>query len=1067
MKKILSVFLCALLVFSFIGVNAADGDHVLTTTFSMDSDGILKANIAVIGTLTNSSGALAYLKFDNTIVEPVKASDKTTVVTSASNSNMADFADVLHGLTPDGKDIKDSSKITTSSIGLGITISSAGLYLNQENFELGNIYFKIKDDSVTFTNDNINDYFSYGTNFVTGTTTIANNNATVQCPAGGSDQFVIVGDFETEPTDVPVTGVSLDKETIELKMGATTSDELKATVAPETATDKSVTWESSDPETVTVAASQDDPSKATVTAVKEGSATITVTTTDGSFKDTCTVTVAPADPVTVPVEAVNIVQDSLSLKVDDPTTGTGILTAEITPNNATNQTVTWSVEDDTIATVSGDGLSATVTAVAEGSTTVTVTTADGSFKDTCTISVAAADPVTVPVTAVNIVEDSLSLKVSDPTTGTGTLTAEITPNNATNQTVTWSVEDDTIATVSGDGLSATVTAVAEGSTTVTVTTADGSFKDTCTISVAAADPVTVPVTAVNIVEDSLSLKVSDPTTGTGTLTAEITPNNATNQTVTWSVEDNTIATVSGDGLSATVTAVAEGSTTVTVTTADGSFKDTCTVTVAAADPVDVPVTAVKLNKTEATVVGGETVDLEATVEPENATNKTVIWSTSDDTVATVADGVVTTKEVEETKTVTITATSAANDSAKAECVITVNPKPAAGPEKAEIVVQQESGAQVSTNTIIGAAGDKVKLALIVDKGEANVTWSVSGDAATIDPATGELTIAATGDITVTATKAVTTADDITDGSVSANFSIYAADDQVVYLDAPVVELADTVTETTFDVTLKGQLTEAYPTKATISYEAAKLKATAVAEGSDTSVGTIDEATGTINLVNLKGTDDVVITFQVIDAAITAGDSTDLTLSGVEATTIDTPSNEVTVEWTETTPVVFVAEAPMAVEKLYTVDASATKAGGTSLYGLKITADEGYDIKVKDSADADKQAYWIASEEAYVVLVDVDYSLTGLTADKYTMTESEAVPSVVIGDVNVDNSVSAADALEVAKYMIGLNDDITDAEFIAANINLVYGTGAATPVGADDANLQDIGVIMDMATTVAP
>ena len=660
------------------------------------------------------------------------------------------------------------------------------------------------------------------------------------------------------------------------------------------------------------------------------------------------------------------------------------------------------------------------------------------------------EPEPVPVTSITIT----GAPTGEIEKGaTGQLGVTVEPSNATDSSVTWASDNTDAVTVDGSG---NYSAVGVGSAKITATANDGSgVVGEVTITVKDSTPA-ASIDKVEISLDPTTIAVGEKSKATVT----VTKTGEIDDSYTLSADPAGAVTFSGDE----ITAVTAGSVTITATSvADGTKSANATLTINAAT---VNVTAVKLNKTEATVVGGETVDLEATVEPENATNKTVIWSTSDDTVATVADGVVTTKEVEETKTVTITATSAANDRAKAECVITVNPKPAAGPEKAEIVVQKESGAQVSTNTIIGS--DPVQLVLIVDKGEVDVTWTVSsGDAATIAPDTGILTIVKSGDITVTATEAVTTAGDITGGSVSADFTIYAAGEQAVYLDAPVVELEDTVTDTTFNVTLKGQLTEAYPTKATISYDTAKLTATAVAAGSSTSVGTIDDAAGTINLVNLQGTDDVVITFKVDDATITAGDSTNLTLSDVEATTIDTPSNTVSVEVTETTPVVFVAEAPMAVEKLYTVDASATKAGGTPLYGLKITADEGYDIKVKDSTDADKQAYWIASEEAYVVLVDVDYSLTGLAADDYTKTESETVPSVVIGDVNADNTVSAADALEVAKYMIGLNDDITDAEFIAANINLVYGTGAATPVGADDANLQDIGVIMDMATTVEP
>lgn len=85
-----------------------------------------------------------------------------------------------------------------------------------------------------------------------------------------------------------VTGVSLDKKELPLVVGQTQT--LTATVAPDNATNKAVTWKSSDESVATV------DSLGKVTAVAAGEATITVTTTDGSFTATCTVTVKAAEP---------------------------------------------------------------------------------------------------------------------------------------------------------------------------------------------------------------------------------------------------------------------------------------------------------------------------------------------------------------------------------------------------------------------------------------------------------------------------------------------------------------------------------------------------------------------------------------------------------------------------------------------------------------------------------------------------------------------------------------------------------------------------------------------------
>ena len=83
---------------------------------------------------------------------------------------------------------------------------------------------------------------------------------------------------------------------------------------------------------------------------------------------------------------------------------------------------------------------------------------------------------TVSVTGVSLSKSSLDLKVDD----TETLVATISPSNATNKSVTWTSSNTDVATVSNNGL---VTAISNGNATITVTTSDGSFTDTCLVSV--------------------------------------------------------------------------------------------------------------------------------------------------------------------------------------------------------------------------------------------------------------------------------------------------------------------------------------------------------------------------------------------------------------------------------------------------------------------------------------------------------------------------------------------------------------------------------------------------------
>ena len=274
--------------------------------------------------------------------------------------------------------------------------------------------------------------------------------------------------------------------------------------------------------------------------------------TDGMLTvDGGTLTGDVTGTVNYKVTGVSLNTDSLTLEEG----GTATLTATITPSNATDQNVTWSSDNESVATVDQNGR---VTAVAQGGATITAAVDGKSAK--CSVTVNAAAPV--PVTSVSLDKTSLGLTEGD----TETLTATVEPSDATNKNVTWSTSDASIATVT-DGV---VTAVAPGTATITVTTEDGNKTATCAVTVTAA---TVPVTGVTLNKTSTSLYVGD----TETLTPTITPDNATNKNVTWSSDDTSVATVDASGL---VTAVARGTAVITATAADGSGASaSCTVTV--------------------------------------------------------------------------------------------------------------------------------------------------------------------------------------------------------------------------------------------------------------------------------------------------------------------------------------------------------------------------------------------------------------------------------------------------------------------------------------------------------
>lgn len=187
--------------------------------------------------------------------------------------------------------------------------------------------------------------------------------------------------------------------------------------------------------------------------------------TDGKLTvDGGTLNGTPSGDVTYKVTKVELSQSALTLDVGESET----LTATITPENATNKNVTWSSDNQNVATVENGK----VTAVGAGSATIKATVDGKSAECSVTVNAAAA----VPVESVSLNKTELTL-----TEGGGeTLTATITPTDAANQKVTWSSSASAVATVDATGK---VTAVGAGTTIITVTTADGGKTATCKVTV--------------------------------------------------------------------------------------------------------------------------------------------------------------------------------------------------------------------------------------------------------------------------------------------------------------------------------------------------------------------------------------------------------------------------------------------------------------------------------------------------------------------------------------------------------------------------------------------------------
>lgn len=182
---------------------------------------------------------------------------------------------------------------------------------------------------------------------------------------------------EVEIPKVAVSGITLNNSTLSLTTGQNFT--LQAILSPSNATNKEVTWESSD---AGVAAVSKD---GVVTAKKAGKATIVAKAADESGKyASCVVTVTEAKKE---VTGVTLNKSSLNLGVG----GSEVLSATVLPADATNKQVTWLSSTPSIATVSQSGV---VTGVKEGTTQISVITAEGSKTAICSVTVGGQTPIT-------------------------------------------------------------------------------------------------------------------------------------------------------------------------------------------------------------------------------------------------------------------------------------------------------------------------------------------------------------------------------------------------------------------------------------------------------------------------------------------------------------------------------------------------------------------------------------------------------------------------------------------------------------------------------------------------
>ena len=445
-----------------------------------------------------------------------------------------------------------------------------------------------------------------------------------------------------------------------------------------------------------------------VSAKKKGSTTIKVN--NGYKTVTKKVNVVAASGVNS-VTGVKLNVTSLTISVGK----NGSLSAIVSPSDATNKAVTWSSSNESVALVSSKGK---VVGVGVGSAVITVTTQDGNKTAMANVTVKRASSSSSSgssssggsssgssskykkVTKISINSDDFTVKVGN----TKSLTYTISPSNATNKKVSWDTSNPSVAKVNSAGK---VTGVGAGTAYITIKSVDG-VSDKVKVVVTKRNPI--KATKITLSPSSLTLNVG----AKKTVTATVSPSNASIKTITWVSHNTNIAKVDSKG---NVTGVGAGSTKISAYTTDGNVTASMNVTVksnsssgGSTKPTTVKVTDLIVAPTSVYLYVDETERISTTVLPSTATNKSLNWSSSNTSVATVSSsGVITGKKY---GTTTIKVTSASNSNVSKVIAVTVTNKPVDKSISCSYSFYDQDGKKLS-----GSALDKIvasQLSISVD-----------------------------------------------------------------------------------------------------------------------------------------------------------------------------------------------------------------------------------------------------------------------------------------------------------------------------------------------------------------
>ena len=596
---------------SVILVKTVDGGH---TDFCIAN--VIKKPVTGISLESNQST----LKIKSTltlkpIISPLDASNKS-VNWSSQNANVATVNEagviiaIASGTTSIIGKTMDGNFLTYCIIYVPEEVDSITVSQSSLKFNLGDaattLSAKVMPDNLTVK----------GVTWTSSNYSIANVDwkGKVTPVSGGTAVITVTSDLDK--TKKAICNITVTAHAIDIKVHVEkialslrqkdlivgTTFSLTHVIAPSNATNKEVTWSSTNEAVATVSTT------GIVTPISVGVSAIVVKTIDGGHADVCIVNVTKQDVTGIGLESN---QETLKIK------STLILNPIVSPLNASNKAVIWSSGDANVASVSKVGL---VTAIAPGTTSIIARTLDGNYLTYCIIY------VPEEVDSITLSQNSLKFDLGNDGV---TLSAKVMPDNLTVKGVTWTSSNYSIANVNWKGK---VTPVSGGTAVITATSdLDNTKKATCNIT------VTGPVIdiKVHVQKIALSFIQKDLIVGTTfSLNQVIAPSNATNKEVIWSSSNEAVATVSTTGV---VNPISAGIAAIVVKTVDGGHADVCIVNVTKRY-----VTGISLNQNQSTLKIKSTLTLNPTISPLDASNKTVIWMSGDENVGTVSEaGVVT------------------------------------------------------------------------------------------------------------------------------------------------------------------------------------------------------------------------------------------------------------------------------------------------------------------------------------------------------------------------------------------------------------------------------------------